>query len=57
VLICDNNFRNHASHFEKAKPAFEEGAGDDELEADEIPSRDKFSEDDEKASVKQIHDA
>ena len=43
-------YRNHASHFEKAKPAFEEGAGDDELEVDEIPSRDKLS-DDEKAHL------
>jgi MFS transporter, SHS family, lactate transporter len=49
--------RNHASHFEKAKPAFEEGAGDDELEADEIPSRDRLFDDDEKASVKRIKDA
>jgi SHS family lactate transporter-like MFS transporter len=49
--------RNHASHFEKAKPAFEEGAGDDELEADEIPSRDKLPDDDEKASVRHINHA
>jgi SHS family lactate transporter-like MFS transporter len=46
--------RNHASHFEKAKPAFEEGAGDDELEVDEIPSRDKLSDGDEKTSVKHL---
>jgi len=46
-------YRNHASHFEKAKPAFAEGAGDDELEVDEITSRDKIS-DDEKADVKHL---
>jgi len=52
MLTYDNHCRNHASHFEKAKPAFEEGAGNDELEVDrdEIPSRHKFS-DEEKASV------
>ena len=46
------SYRNHASHFEKAKPAFEEGAGDDELEVNEIRSGKKLSDDDEKASVK-----
>lgn len=29
--------RNHSSHFEKAKAAFEEGAGNDEMEEEEVP--------------------
>jgi len=45
-LLC----RNHSSHFEKAKPAFEEGAGNDELEVDES-RREKIRDDDEKGSI------
>jgi len=45
---------NHAAHFEKAKPAFEEGAGNDELEVDEVP-REKMSHDDEKTSIEHIN--
>jgi MFS transporter, SHS family, lactate transporter len=48
--------RNHAAHFEKAKTAFEEGGGNDELEIDEFPSRDKLS-DDEQDSIRYIHRA
>ena len=47
--------RNHAAHFEKAKTAFEEGAGNDEIEVDEFPM-DKFrlSDDEDKMSISHI---
>jgi SHS family lactate transporter-like MFS transporter len=63
LAVWNNDFadiqlscRNHAAHFEKAKTAFEEGGGNDDLEIDEFPSRDKFSYDDEyeKASIQHI---
>jgi len=46
---------NHAAQFEKAKTAFEEGAGNDEIEVDEFP-RDKFrlSDDEDKMSISHI---
>jgi SHS family lactate transporter-like MFS transporter len=48
--------RNHASHFEKAKTAFEEGAGNDELEVED-PPRDKLSTDNEKESIEHVSHA
>jgi len=55
---------NHSAHFEKAKAAFEEGAGNDELEPEEVfpsttPREKTFSADDninEKASIEHISD-
>jgi hypothetical protein len=45
-----NVHRNHGSHFEKAKTAFEEGGGRDELVEDPVPmdNRDQNSIEKEK---------
>jgi len=56
LLITIIGPENHAAQFEKAKTAFEEGGGNDELEIDTYPNRDKLSKlsDDEKESITHI---
>jgi hypothetical protein len=53
-LTCNYPGRNRGAHFEQAKTAFEEGAGNDELEVEEAP-REKLSDDDEKPSIEHIN--
>lgn len=45
-------YRNHGSHFEKAKTAFEEGAANDEPVADDAVDQEKHSSDNESGNEK-----
>ena len=57
LLLChffltDGVYRNHGSHFEKAKTAFEEGAANDEPVADDVVDQEKHSSDNESGNEK-----
>jgi hypothetical protein len=45
-------YRNHGSHFEKAKTAFEEGAANDEPVTDDVVDQEKHSSDNESRNEK-----
>jgi len=50
-LLTNGVRRNHGSHFEKAKTAFEEGAANDEP-ADDVVDQEKHSSDNESGNEK-----